>query len=149
MWDQLIHNKVLVSALIAWFLGQFLKVPIEYLLHRRWMWGMWFSTGGMPSSHSSLAVSTSLAIGLHYGFDNPAFALSVAFAMIVVYDAAGVRRQAGYHAQKINLLIEEMFSGHPINEQRLKEVLGHTPRQVIGGTILGVLVSLIVYWLWH
>ncbi|MFZ6018193.1 MAG: divergent PAP2 family protein [Chloroflexota bacterium] len=145
VWEDLVNNRVFITAILAWFLGQFLKVPIEYLTKRRWNWALWFSSGGMPSSHSSLMVATTLSIGLYYGFDSPLFALAFAVSMIVVYDAAGVRRQAGYHAQKINLLFEELFSGHPISQERLKEVLGHTPRQVIGGIVLGTLIALIVY----
>jgi len=105
-------------------------------------------SGGMPSSHSSLSVATTLSIGLFYGFGTPLFALAFAVTMVIVYDAAGVRRQAGFHAEKINLLIEEFFSGHPISQERLKEVLGHTPNEVIGGIVLGVLVALFVYWIW-
>lgn len=148
MLGDLFSNPVFLTAMLGWFLGQFLKVPIEYLFKRRWNWALWFSSGGMPSSHSSLMVSTTLSIGLYYGFGSPLFALAFAISMIVVYDAAGVRRQAGYHAQKINLLFEELLSGRPIPQERLKEVLGHTPRQVIGGVILGVLIALMVYGLW-
>ena len=148
MLGDLFSNPVFLAAMLGWFLGQFLKVPIENLLKRRWNWALWFSSGGMPSSHSSLMVSTTLSIGLYYGFGSPLFALAFAISMIVVYDAAGVRRQAGYHAQKINLLFEELLSGRPIPQERLKEVLGHTPRQVIGGVILGVLIAFMVYGLW-
>ena len=148
MLVDLLSNRVFVAAMISWFLGQFLKVPIEYLLRRRWNWALWFSSGGMPSSHASLMVTTTLSTGLYYGFASPLFAIAFAITMIVVYDAAGVRRQAGYHAQKINLLFEEFFSGRPIPQERLKEVLGHTPRQVVGGVVLGLLVSLGMYWLW-
>lgn len=144
----LISNRVLAAALLGWFLGQFLKVPIEYILKRRWNWALWFGSGGMPSSHSSLSVATTLAIGLYYGFGTPLFALAFAVTMVIVYDAAGVRRQAGFHAEKINLLFEEFFAGHPISQERLKEVLGHTPKEVIGGVLLGVLVALSVYFLW-
>lgn len=144
----LITNRVLVTTLIAWFLGQALKVPIEYLWRRKWNWALWFGSGGMPSSHSSLIVATTLSIGLYYGFGTPLFALAFAVSMIIVYDAAGVRRQAGFHAEKINLLIEELFSGQPISQERLKEVLGHTPNEVIGGIILGILVALMVFGIW-
>jgi acid phosphatase family membrane protein YuiD len=148
----LITNRVFVTVLIAWFLGQALKVPIEYLVKRRWNWALWFGSGGMPSSHSSLIVATTLSIGLFYGFGTPVFALAFAISMIIVYDAAGVRRQAGFHAEKINLLFEELFSGKPIPQarlqERLKEVIGHTPNEVIGGIALGVIVALSVYFIW-
>jgi len=144
----LVRNQVLVAGLLAWFLGQFLKVPLEYLINHRVNWGLWFSSGGMPSSHSSLMTSVTLSTGLNYGFGSPIFALAFAVSMIVVYDATGVRRQAGIHAQKINLLFEEVLRGEPLEMDKLKEVLGHTPPQVVGGVILGLLIALLVYGLW-
>lgn len=144
----LFSNQVLAAALLGWFFGQFLKVPFEYLVKRRWNWALWFSSGGMPSSHSSLMVSTTLAIGLYHGFGTPLFALAFAVSMVVIYDATGVRRQAGFHAQKINILVEELFHGRPIPQERLIEVLGHTPRQVLGGMALGVVIALSLYFIW-
>ena len=96
--ETILQNKVLISSLIAWLLAQGLKVPFEFLRSHRWKWGMLFYAGGMPSSHSALMVGATHAIGLHYGFDDPVFALGVAITMIVIYDAAGVRRQAGMPA---------------------------------------------------
>lgn len=148
MLQTLEGNPVLFIGLFAWGLAQFLKVPIYYLLYRRIHWGLWFSSGGMPSSHSALVTSVMLSIGLFYGFNSPLFALAVALAMIVVYDAAGVRREAGRHAEKINVLINELFSGHPISEKQLKEVIGHTPAQVIIGVILGLSISALFYIFW-
>ena len=145
MLDDLLSNEVLWTAMAAWFLAQFLKPFLEYLETRRWVWGLWFSTGGNPSSHSALVVSVMLAIGLFVGFGTPLFALALAIAMIVVYDAAGVRREAGRHAERINILIEELFSGQPISEQQLKEVIGHTPMEVLSGVLLGAAVALVSY----
>ena len=147
-FNQLIGNPVLFISLFAWGLAQFLKVPIEYILYKRLNWALWFSSGGMPSSHSALVCSVMLSIGLFYGFDSPIFALSVAVAMIVIYDAAGVRREAGRHAEKINILINEFFSGQPISEKQLKEVIGHTPSQVIAGVLLGFGTALLFYYSW-
>ncbi len=148
MINQLIHNQPLIAGLLGWFLGQFLKVPIEYLLLRKINWGLWFSSGGMPSSHSSLMTAVTLSIGLNYGFDHPAFALAFAISMIVVYDATGVRRQAGIHAQKINQIFEEVIQGKPIDQEKLKEVLGHTPKQVVGGVLLGIAIAVILWYVW-
>lgn len=148
MLQQLTGNPVLFIGLFAWGLAQFIKVPIYYILYRRIHWGLWFSSGGMPSSHSALVTSVMLSIGLFYGFDSPLFALAVTLAMIVVYDAAGVRREAGRHAEKINVLINELFSGHPISEKQLKEVIGHTPAQVIMGVILGLGIAILFYVFW-
>ncbi len=149
LWEQLLANRPLLAGLLALWLAQFLKVPIDYWVNRRWNWNMWFSMGGMPSSHAALMVATTLAVGLYYGFDHPVFALGVAITMIVLYDAAGVRRQAGVHAQKLNVLFQELFSGQPISQERLKEMLGHTPRQVAVGSILGALIALGMWWLWR
>lgn len=144
----LFENHVLMTTIIAWALAQLVKPPLYYLLNRKWSWVPLFSAGGMPSSHSALMVSATVAIGLHEGFNTPLFALASAATMVVLYDAAGVRRQAGIHAQKINILINELLQGHPISEKQLREVLGHTPLEVVGGVIWGILVS-VAYWLWE
>jgi acid phosphatase family membrane protein YuiD len=149
IWQQLIHNKVLIAGMIAWFLAQIIKVPVFYMLHRRWNWALVLSPGGMPSSHSALVTSATVATGIYGGFDTPLFGFAVAISMIVVYDAAGIRRQAGFHAQKINQLINELFSGHPISDKMLKEVLGHSPRQVFVGVLLGIVVALGVWAFWR
>ncbi len=146
MFQELLANKVLYASLTAWLLAQFLKVPIEYMITHRWDWSLILQAGGFPSSHTSLVVATAFSTGLNYGFDSPVFALSLAVAMIISYDASGVRRQAGLQAQKLNLVINELFKGRPISESQLKEVLGHTHRQVFGGVVLGLIVS-IVFWL--
>jgi len=146
MLSELFSNQVLGPTMLGWFLAQFLKPFTHYARVRRWNWGLFFSAGGMPSSHSALITSVTFAIGFQIGFDSPLFTLVLAIGMIVVYDAAGVRRQAGLQAQRINLLINEIFAGKPITEERLKEVLGHTPTQVIAGVILGFLVAFF-YWL--
>ncbi len=145
---QIMGNPVLFIGLFTWALAQFLKVPIQYILYRRVKWGLWFSSGGMPSSHSALVTSITLAIGLLYGFDSPLFALAFAITMIVVYDAAGVRREAGRHAEKLNILVNELFSGQPLSDKQLKEVIGHTPAQVLVGVFLGVGTTLLFYWSW-
>jgi acid phosphatase family membrane protein YuiD len=144
----LFENKALIAGLIAWALAQVIKIPLDYLRTRRWNWALLFTTGGMPSSHSALMTSTTLAIGLYYGLDHPTFALGVAITMIVTYDAAGVRQQAGIHAQRINVIFEELLRGHPINERDLRVVLGHTPLEVAGGILLGLVVATTQWMIW-
>jgi acid phosphatase family membrane protein YuiD len=143
----ILQNHSLLTAVVAWLLAQLLKPPVEYLRKGKWNWGYLFSAGGMPSSHSSLMVGATMGIGLHTGFDTPVFALSIAMTMIVIYDAAGVRREAGRHAEKINILINELLAGHPISDRELREVLGHTPMEVVGGVFLGLAVG-ILYWMY-
>jgi len=142
------QNKALMAGLIAWLLAQVIKMPLDYLYSRKWNWALLLTTGGMPSSHSSLLTATSLGIGLYHGFDDPVFAIAVAITMVVVYDAAGVRRQAGIHAQRINVLFSELLQGHMLNEKDLREVLGHTPLEVIGGILLGIIVAIAQWLVW-
>ena len=141
---QLAANRVLWSALIPWGLAQLIKLPLHFLLHREWDWSLLLSTGGMPSSHSALVTGAFFAVGLQEGFNSPLFAIAFVLAMIVVYDATGVRRAAGDHARVINLMIDELLTGHPLAEKELKEVLGHTPREVLAGIVLGLLMSFLI-----
>lgn len=144
----ILDNKVLIAVLSAWFLAQLLKIPTEYLRSRRWLWTMVFTAGGMPSSHTALMVSGTLAVALYHGFDHPVFGVAVAITMIIAHDAAGVRRQAGKHAERINVLFDELLQGHMWNENELKEVIGHTPLEVVGGIILGLLVAVLQWMIW-
>ena len=144
----ILQNKALIAGLVAWLLAQIIKMPLDYLYTRKWNWALLLTTGGMPSSHSSLMTATSLGIGLYHGFDSPVFAIAIAITMIVVYDAAGVRRQAGIHAQRINVLFDELLHGHIFNEKDLREVLGHTPLEVVGGILLGLIVATAQWLIW-
>jgi acid phosphatase family membrane protein YuiD len=103
------------------------------------------SVGGMPSSHSALVTGTAFSVGLYAGFDSPVFAAAAALAMVVIYDATGIRRQAGIHAQTINLLVEELLQGHMAPEKQLREVLGHTPLEALGGIVTGILIPTLLW----
>ncbi len=142
------HNYVLVAGLIAWALAQMLKVPVEYLQTRRFNWALLVQAGGMPSSHSALIVGIAHGIGLSMGFDSALFALAFAMAMIVIYDATGIRRQAGKHAELINAMINDLAAGNPLKEEQLREVLGHTPLEALGGILLGLIVAQVTWLLW-
>ena len=149
IFGNILNNHVLITGLAGWLLAQILKIPIGFLRTHRWNWALFFGAGGMPSSHSSLITSTAAAVGLYYGFDNPIFGVATAIAMIVVYDATGIRRQAGKQAAKINILVEELLQGHPISEEHLREVLGHTPLEALGGVLLGLAVAMGLWFFWH
>lgn len=123
--------------------AQFLKPLTHYLRTHVWDWRMMASTGGMPSSHSALVCALSIGIGLVEGFGSPLFAMSAVFASIVLYDAGGVRREAGEHARAINLIIAELLHGHPLEAIRYKEVLGHSYAEVLAGIVYGVVIMLI------
>lgn len=148
-FQTIFENQVLIAALSAWSLAQLIKVPVDYLRTGRLNWALLFSAGGMPSSHSALVAAIAHGIGLYVGFGTPLFAFAVAMAMIVIYDATGIRRQAGRHAALINAMIRDLASGHPLKEEHLREVLGHTPLQAISGTLFGIGIAQIVWVLWH
>lgn len=147
-FQTIFENQVLIAALVAWSLAQLIKVPLEYVRTGRLNWALLFSAGGMPSSHSALVAATAHGIGLYVGFGTPLFAFAVAMAMIVIYDATGIRRQAGRHAALINAMIRDLASGHPLKEEHLREVLGHTPLQAVSGTLFGIAIAQIVWVLW-
>ena len=142
------QNRVLEVMLTAWLLAQVIKIPLDFLYTRRWNWALLLSVGGMPSSHSALVTSATTAIGLYHGFDSPIFALGIAVTMVVTYDAAGVRRQTGIHAQRINMLFEEVLRGHLVDQNELREVLGHTPLEVTGGVLFGIVVAILMWLIW-
>ncbi len=145
----ILANRVLIAALIAWSLAQIIKVPLEYSQTRQWNWSLLFRTGGMPSSHSALVTAVAHSIGLQAGFDSPLFALAFVIAIIVIYDATGIRRQAGKHAEIINAMINDLATGHPLREEQLREVLGHTPLEAIGGVLWGWGISQLVWMAWR
>lgn len=136
---QLFSNHVLIAALTAWGLAQILKIPVHYLRVGERDWSLLFRAGGMPSSHAALVSATTHGIGLAQGFNSPLFALAVAFAMIVIYDATGIRRQAGRHATIINTIVNDFLEGHPEHgSEKLKEVLGHSPAEAATGILMGI-----------
>ncbi|MBP9675820.1 MAG: divergent PAP2 family protein [Anaerolineaceae bacterium] len=138
----------LIACLFGWLVSSLLKIPTYYFLHGKFNFKQAFGTGGMPSSHTATLTATTLAIGLFSGFNHPAFAIAVAVSMIVVYDAAGVRREAGNHAVIINQLIDEYVKSDLIDHKKLKEVIGHTPLEVVGGIISGLLSTTVLWLLW-
>jgi acid phosphatase family membrane protein YuiD len=137
----LFDNRVLIATLVAWALAQTIKLPIEYLRTRRWNWSLLLRAGGMPSSHSTLVTAAAHAIGLTAGFSSPVFAIAVVIAMVVIYDATGIRRQAGRHAEIINAMVQDLVEGHPLRQEQLREVLGHSPFEALMGVVLGVSVA--------
>jgi uncharacterized protein len=137
----ILRNQVLLATAGAWFLAQLLKVPIDYARTGKTNWALLSSAGGMPSSHSALVWSLATGIGLTEGFTSPIFALTVVVALVISYDAAGIRRAAGQHANVINQLVDELAHGHPLHEEQLKEILGHSPVEVLVGALFGIVVG--------
>ncbi len=142
--DILLFNPALLAALSAWLTAQVLKVLIELITKRSMNWALLFQAGGMPSSHSAMVSALGLSTGLIYGFDSPVFSAAAVLAMIVIYDATGVRRESGRQAVLINSIIEELSKGKIPPQGKLKEVLGHTPGEALLGTLLGLSIGFMV-----
>lgn len=142
---QLFNNKILGTAILSWFVAQALKVVITLLQEKRFDLSKMWASGGMPSSHSSFVMALAVSVGHVYGFDSALFAISATFSFIVMYDAANVRLEAGKQAVVINQIIEMLENPDLNPEERLKELLGHTPLQVAMGGILGIAIAILSY----
>lgn len=136
------NNGPLIASLFAWVISQTLKFIIELSLHRRLDFTRLVNPGGMPSSHSCLVSCLSISIGRATGWESPLFAVATVLSLIVLYDAAGIRRAAGKQARVVNKIVDELYTKHEFQEERLKELLGHTPLEVIAGVLLGAVVAL-------
>jgi hypothetical protein len=142
-FGMLTTNPIIDCALLAWFLAQLAKVILEAVLLRKLDLCLFVSSGGMPS-HSALVVSATVAIGKHCGFSGPAFALAVVLSAVVMYDACNVRRSAGDTARLVNQILAhvEKLTAEDFADD-LREVMGHTPLQVLMGALLGLGVGLL------
>lgn len=138
---QIQGNEVLVTAVLAWAIAQFLKIVSWAFVSRELNFKRLVEPGGMPSSHSAFVTSLSTGIGIYEGFDSTMFALAAVFAVIVMYDASGVRRAAGKQARVLNAIIEDL-NRRELHPERLRELLGHTPFEVLVGAALGILIAL-------
>ncbi len=135
---------MLVAAFVAWAIAQISKTLFELIRYRKLRFNRLVSSGGMPSSHSALVTGLATATGRVAGVDSILFAITFVLASIVMYDAAGVRRAVSLQARILNQMIDEAFQGKPFAEKRLRELIGHTPTQVIVGGLLGIAVGLLL-----
>ncbi len=144
-------NVLLATSILSALVAQILKIPFTYLTQRCWNWRAAFKPGGMPSSHTALMVGLTSSTLFKYGWNNPYFAIAAAVTLVVIYDAAGVRRQAGHQAVVLNELTatmetlnQKLRTNVSIKPSHLKEVLGHSPLEVLGGIVVGTVVALFV-----
>lgn len=142
--SDIIHNRVLVSAIVAWAIAQLLKVIIVALTSKRFNYTRFVGSGGMPSSHSALVMALTTKVGIVEGFKSTSFAMALCFALVVMYDAAGVRRAVGIQARILNNIMNDISQKKPLEEKKLKELLGHTPVEVFAGAMLGIAIGIIV-----
>ncbi len=139
------RNQIFLTVLMAWLLAQTLKVAIGVIREKRFNFRWFVGTGGMPSSHAATVSALATSIGLTFGFSSPFFAIAFFFALIIMFDAQGVRRQSGQQAEILNKMIEDIYLNRGIKQERLIKLLGHTPVQVFIGAALGILVALFCY----
>ena len=143
--ETLWQNTTFWSALCGWVFAQLTKMLCFFAVTRRIKPSYLVSTGGMPSAHSAMATALTTSVGLRYGMGNPLFAVTMAFAIVVMFDAQSVRHAAGIQARIINQMIDELFKNHRLSEKRLVELLGHTRLEVFMGLLMGILSALLVH----
>lgn len=142
---QIGQNKPLMCALLSWLAAQVIKTVIHLLVERKLEWDRLVGMGGMPSSHTAFVFSLCLMMGIQQGFQSPAFAISLALAAVVIYDAMGVRRETGKQGALLNRIVREvLIEGKRITEDELKELVGHTPLEVLGGLVLAVIMVIVM-----
>lgn len=142
----LLHNTVFISAVLGWLIAQAIKTVIHLIITKQFVAERMVGGGGMPSSHSATVCALATAAGIQYGGSSFEFAIAIMFAIIVMYDAMGVRRETGIQARVINEMMEMLTNmGRKMSaEDKLKEFVGHTPLQVLIGAILGIIIAVIV-----
>ena len=143
--SELIRNRVLWAGALSWLVAQAMKILFTAFLEKRWDFGRLFGLGGMPSSHSAVVCALGTAVGVARGFFSVEFAICFLFAMVVMTDAAGVRRAAGKQAALLNKIVQDaVLSGKGFANERLKELIGHTPFEVVIGALVGILIGFLV-----
>ncbi len=141
----LLGNQILIASLLAWLVAQVLKVILDAVVNRKFRISRLFGDGGMPSGHSATVTALAVSSGLRYGLGSFQFAVTGILAVIVMHDAMGVRQESGKHAEILNKLIDNLHTESLLHSvPRLKELLGHTPLQVAGGTLVGLCTALLV-----
>ncbi len=138
--------EIVFSAVSANFIAQFYKFMISLIVEKKINFKRLFQTGGMPSSHSAFMMAMTTSTGLISGFDSVEFAIALTIALLVMYDAAGLRRAVGKQASVLNQIVSEVFSEHPhLSSQRFRELLGHTPIEVFAGALLGIIIGCLLH----
>ena len=139
------QNGILWTSMAAWAIAQSVKVTLGYFREKRFNFRWFGGTGGMPSAHTACVSSLSTTVGLTYGFDSALFAIVVIFTLIIMFDANTVRFTTGRQAKILNQMMEDIYWKKKLDEEKIKEFLGHTPVQVFAGAALGIVVALLMY----
>lgn len=139
------RNISIWCGLAAWLLAQSIKMVSNFRRTHELDFAVLVSTGGMPSAHSAAVAALATSVGLRAGFSSVVFAVAMAFAIIVMFDAQSVRRAAGHQARILNQIVEELFKEHHLSQQKLAELLGHTRLEVFAGMITGTVTALVIH----
>lgn len=141
-------NIPLLCAVLSWVLAQLIKTVISVIKLKRFDFVQFWASGGMPSSHSSTVTALATSCGSLYGFDSGIFAVAAVLALVVMYDAAGVRRAVGQQARILNKITTSLAKKEPVEASVLRELVGHTPLQVVVGGLLGIAVGYLLPFFW-
>ncbi len=144
VFTEVIKNKIFMTTLSAWAVAQTIKVSLGIIRRRKFDFRWFVGTGGMPSSHAAGASCLATAVGLKYGFESAYFALAASFALVVMFDAQGVRRATGKQAYILNKIMDDIYWQGKTKESRLRELVGHTPIEVIAGCLVGIAIAYIM-----
>lgn len=144
-FPEIFQNRILLITLVVWVLAQMIKVLLGIIKEKRFNFRWFIGTGGMPSSHAAGVSAMATSVGLEYGFNSPLFAVAAAFAIVTMFDAQGVRRATGYQASILNRMMDDIYSKGQVEEEKLKELVGHTPIEVLAGFVFGVIWAMVLY----
>jgi len=147
--ESMFGKKILMSTLAVWAIAQTIKVVLGVIREKKFNFKWFIGTGGMPSSHAAGATALATSCGLYVGFNSVAFALATVFAIVTMFDAQGVRRAAGQQATILNQIMDDMYWKGKVETERLFELIGHTPLQVVIGSILGGILAYVFYLVWQ
>ena len=146
--ESILSNKALWVPAVAWCVAQLLKVIVESAKEKRLKFSYLTTMGGMPSAHATLVCALATTIAIVYGVGSAVFAIAAFFALLVMYDAAGVRQTVSTQSTMLNRMLEELFKGNPAFQQRLRELIGHTKFEVAAGATLGIVFAFLLTWEW-
>ena len=146
--SSIFDNKILVITMVVWAIAQGIKVFVGVLREKKFNFKWFIGTGGMPSSHAAGATALAVSCGMQEGFGSVIFALAAVFAMVTMFDAQGVRRSAGQQAAILNKILEDIYLKGELENKRLLELIGHTPLQVIIGSLLGMNLAILFHHIW-
>lgn len=140
----LLQNRVFLSTFFGWLTAQTIKIIINSIKEKKFDFRWFVGTGGMPSAHAAGVVSLATAVGLQEGFGSTIFIVSLIVALVIAFDAQGVRRATGKQAEILNKILDDIYWRRKIQEEELKELVGHTPFEVLVGSIIGIVIALLV-----